>query len=57
LTSETLYCDKVAKLANFKLINLMMQQVWDVVTGARHCIFEGHEALVYYVVPHYKENI
>ncbi|KAM7480314.1 hypothetical protein LguiA_028527 [Lonicera macranthoides] len=32
-------------------------KVWDAATGARQHIFEGHEAPVYSVCPHYKENI
>ncbi|XP_019056179.1 PREDICTED: topless-related protein 1-like isoform X2 [Nelumbo nucifera] len=32
-------------------------KVWDAVTGARQYTFEGHEAPVYSVCPHYKENI
>ncbi|CAK9141273.1 unnamed protein product [Ilex paraguariensis] len=32
-------------------------KVWDAVTGAKHYSFEGHEAPVYSVCPHYKENI
>ncbi|KAA8525101.1 hypothetical protein F0562_007035 [Nyssa sinensis] len=32
-------------------------KVWDAVAGRRQHIFEGHEAPVYSVCPHYKENI
>ncbi|KAK9272579.1 hypothetical protein L1049_002953 [Liquidambar formosana] len=32
-------------------------KVWDAVAGRRQYIFEGHEASVYSVCPHYKENI
>ncbi|XP_024935003.2 protein TOPLESS isoform X1 [Ziziphus jujuba] len=32
-------------------------KVWDATTGTRQYIFEGHEAPVYSVCPHYKENI
>ncbi|KAH9322316.1 hypothetical protein KI387_016955, partial [Taxus chinensis] len=32
-------------------------KVWDAVTGAKQYTFEGHEAPVYSVCPHYKENI
>jgi WD40 repeat protein len=32
-------------------------KVWDAATGTRQHIFEGHEAPVYSVCPHYKENI
>ncbi|XP_059644318.1 protein TOPLESS isoform X2 [Cornus florida] len=32
-------------------------KVWDATTGARQYTFEGHEAPVYSVCPHYKENI
>ncbi|KAL5724564.1 Protein TOPLESS-RELATED PROTEIN 2 [Ranunculus cassubicifolius] len=32
-------------------------KVWDAVSGRRLYIFEGHEAPVYSVCPHYKENI
>ncbi|KAG8379818.1 hypothetical protein BUALT_Bualt07G0129000 [Buddleja alternifolia] len=32
-------------------------KVWDAATGAKQYIFEGHEAPVYSVCPHYKENI
>lgn len=32
-------------------------KVWDAVAGRRLYIFEGHEAPVYSVCPHYKENI
>lgn len=32
-------------------------QVWDAVTGAKRHTFEGHEAPVYSVCPHSKENI
>ncbi|KAK2996120.1 hypothetical protein RJ639_029420, partial [Escallonia herrerae] len=32
-------------------------KVWDAVTGSKQYIFEGHEAPVYSVCPHYKENI
>jgi len=31
--------------------------VWDAATGAKQYTFEGHEAPVYSVCPHYKENI
>ncbi|XP_062081757.1 protein TOPLESS-RELATED PROTEIN 2-like isoform X2 [Humulus lupulus] len=34
-----------------------MIKVWDAVSGRRLYIFEGHEAPVYSVCPHYKENI
>ncbi|XP_058760104.1 topless-related protein 4-like [Vicia villosa] len=32
-------------------------KVWDAVTGAKQFTFEGHEAPVYSVCPHHKENI
>ncbi|XP_057772828.1 LOW QUALITY PROTEIN: topless-related protein 4 [Salvia miltiorrhiza] len=32
-------------------------KVWDAVTGARQYTFEGHEAPVYSICPHQKENI
>lgn len=32
-------------------------KVWDAVAGRRQYTFEGHEAPVYSVCPHYKENI
>ena len=32
-------------------------QVWDAVTGQKQFTFEGHEAAVYSVCPHHKENI
>ncbi|KAF8400581.1 hypothetical protein HHK36_013880 [Tetracentron sinense] len=32
-------------------------KVWDAVSGVRQYAFEGHEAPVYSVCPHYKENI
>lgn len=32
-------------------------KVWDAVTGAKQHSFEGHEAPVYSICPHYKENI
>ncbi|XP_039122798.1 protein TOPLESS-RELATED PROTEIN 2-like isoform X2 [Dioscorea cayenensis subsp. rotundata] len=32
-------------------------KVWDATTGQKQYIFEGHEAPVYSVCPHYKENI
>ncbi|XP_047250976.1 protein TOPLESS-RELATED PROTEIN 2 isoform X5 [Capsicum annuum] len=32
-------------------------KVWDAVSGRRQHIFEGHEAPVYSVCPHYKESI
>ncbi|KAG9450199.1 hypothetical protein H6P81_010164 [Aristolochia fimbriata] len=32
-------------------------KVWDAITGAKQFTFEGHEAPVYSVCPHYKENI
>ncbi|CAN6459524.1 unnamed protein product [Victoria cruziana] len=32
-------------------------KVWDAATGAKQYCFEGHEAPVYSVCPHYKENI
>ncbi|CAA6669573.1 unnamed protein product [Spirodela intermedia] len=32
-------------------------KVWDAATGQRRHTFEGHEAPVYSVCPHYKENI
>ena len=32
-------------------------KVWDVVTGSKQYTFDGHEAPVYSVCPHYKENI
>ncbi|XP_057477632.1 protein TOPLESS-RELATED PROTEIN 2-like isoform X2 [Actinidia eriantha] len=32
-------------------------KVWDAVGGRRQYIFEGHDAPVYSVCPHYKENI
>ncbi|PON51665.1 Topless-like WD40 repeat containing protein [Parasponia andersonii] len=32
-------------------------KVWDAATGAKQYSFEGHEAPVYSVCPHYKENI
>ncbi|CAN8246917.1 unnamed protein product [Cochlearia groenlandica] len=32
-------------------------KVWDAVTGAKRFVFEGHEAPVFSVCPHYKENI
>jgi len=35
----------------------MQLKVWDAATGAKQYTFEGHEAPVYSVCPHYKENI
>lgn len=35
----------------------MFLQVWDAVTGTKQYTFEGHEAPVYSVCTHYKENI
>nr|XP_043635413.1 protein TOPLESS-like [Erigeron canadensis] len=32
-------------------------KVWDAATGSRQYTFEGHDAPVYSVCPHYKENI
>lgn len=32
-------------------------KVWDASTGAKQYTFEGHEASVYSICPHYKENI
>jgi hypothetical protein len=32
-------------------------KVWDAATGMKQYTFEGHEAPVYSVCPHYKENI
>lgn len=32
-------------------------QVWDVTTGQKQYTFEGHDAPVYSVCPHYKESI
>ncbi|XP_019170022.1 PREDICTED: topless-related protein 4-like isoform X2 [Ipomoea nil] len=32
-------------------------KVWDAASGSKQYIFEGHEAPVYSVCPHYKENI
>eukprot|EP00897_Mesotaenium_endlicherianum_P001295 jgi/Mesen1/1193/ME000128S00169 len=32
-------------------------KVWDATTGRKHYTFEGHEAPVYSVCPHHKENI
>ena len=32
-------------------------KVWDAATGVKRHTFEGHEAPVYSVCPHYKENI
>ncbi|KAK1576560.1 hypothetical protein Q3G72_014955 [Acer saccharum] len=32
-------------------------KVWDAATGAKQYIFEGHDAPVYSVCPHHKENI
>lgn len=32
-------------------------KVWDAATGLKQYTFEGHEAPVYSVCPHYKENI
>lgn len=32
-------------------------QVWDAVTGTKQFTFDGHEAPVYSVCPHHKENI
>lgn len=32
-------------------------KVWDAVTGTKQYTFEGHDAPVYSVCPHYKENI
>ncbi|KAF8412884.1 hypothetical protein HHK36_000856 [Tetracentron sinense] len=32
-------------------------KVWDAVAGRRQYVFDGHEAPVYSVCPHYKENI
>ena len=34
-----------------------MFKVWDVVSGNRYFTFEGHDAPVYSVCPHTKENI
>ena len=35
----------------------MQFKVWDAASGAKQYTFEGHEARVYSVCPHYKENI
>ncbi|KAK4760355.1 hypothetical protein SAY87_005248 [Trapa incisa] len=34
-----------------------MIKVWDAVTGAKQHTFDGHEAAVYSICPHHKENI
>ncbi|KAG0486752.1 hypothetical protein HPP92_008847 [Vanilla planifolia] len=34
-----------------------MIKVWDATTGQKQYVFEGHEASVYSVCPHYKESI
>lgn len=34
-----------------------MFKVWDVVSGNRYFTFEGHDAPVYSVCPHTKDNI
>lgn len=31
--------------------------MWDAATGAKQYTFEGHEAAVFSVCPHHKENI
>lgn len=38
-------------------VSRIVLQVWDVATGTRQYTFEGHEAPVYSVCPHHKENI
>lgn len=38
-------------------LKIVFAQVWDAATGAKQYTFEGHEAPVYSVCPHYKENI
>lgn len=59
--------DKTIKVRIFNSVevlccffNVLMDhvlQVWDAVAGRRLYMFEGHEAPVYSVCPHYKENI
>lgn len=39
------------------VLNVKIMQVWDAATGAKQYTFEGHEAPVYSVCPHHKENI
>lgn len=39
------------------LLTFNFIQVWDAVTGTKQYTFEGHEAPVYSVCPHHKENI
>ncbi|GAV77852.1 LOW QUALITY PROTEIN: WD40 domain-containing protein [Cephalotus follicularis] len=46
----------VSKLS-FSLPFFRVKQVWDAVAGRKQYTFEGHEAPVYSVCPHYKENI
>lgn len=36
---------------------LIVFKVWDAVTGSRTYSFEGHDAPVYSLCPHAKENI
>lgn len=38
-------------------MNQNNSKVWDTVTGAKQFTFEGHEAPVFSVCPHDKENI
>uniref|UniRef100_A0A0A0LG07 CTLH domain-containing protein n=1 Tax=Cucumis sativus TaxID=3659 RepID=A0A0A0LG07_CUCSA len=48
-------------IRNFKVWDLAARsvalQVWDAVTGVKQFTFEGHDAPVYSICPHHKENI
>jgi hypothetical protein len=41
----------------WNISGLLIWQVWDAQTGQKQYTFEGHEAPVYSVCPHYKESI
>ena len=51
-------CSIVALIVGDDLHELKINpKVWDAVTGEKRYTFEGHEAPVFSVCPHYKENI
>eukprot|EP01018_Ginkgo_biloba_P022909 Gb_37153 [translate_table: standard] len=55
---DLIICSSVIELGKFRLRRFeCCIQVWDAATGVKQYTFEGHEAPVFSVCPHYKENI
>ncbi|XWS26193.1 hypothetical protein CRYUN_Cryun26dG0010000 [Craigia yunnanensis] len=55
--NDLAFCNPTKQLSVITCGDDKAIKVWDVATGAKLYTFEGHEAAVHCICPHYKENV